>query len=353
VTVRIAALLPIVLVAGCDYSGDFLFSASVEGLDDVWVLTDPSGELIVPVTVEDVAQVQAATIYAEVGAPQTTAGGGVTVDFLGTGGPVCVWVDPETVAWNQSVAAQPSGPVAQKFTYPDNPFDDGDIDLLGGLSVYYTGSPGEVIGDFKVSYEDSLGNEIPIELINCPSTDDPFGGPSTSGHGFPEFCDIGSTDLGVSYTILLKTWSVPIDDDQMSFGVIVTNGSCTGLEAAALTAEGQGPPPLGTAGNNFTPECLIRGESLIPTAGDFGPFYGMDAIAGKSWPRSIEFEDQFCIDPNSTAEGYQMRGFCNEEADLVFEDGKACGWENFDGTDASLARCFCGDPNDTPDPGAF
>jgi hypothetical protein len=347
---RTLALLPVILAAGCDYSGDFLFSQNIEGLDDVWILTDPNGDLIVPATVIDVAQVRAATIYAEVGAPQTTAGGGVTLDFLGTGGPVCVWLDPETVRWNQSVAAQPNPGVAQKFSYPDNPFDDGDIDLLAGRSVYYTGSPGEVIGDFKVSYEDSLGNEIPIELINCPSTVDQFELPSSAGHAYPEFCDITSTDLGVSYTILLETWAVPIDDDRMSFGVILANGSCNDLEAAALTPEGLGPPGPAVAGDNFTPECLIQGESLTPVEGEFGPYYGYDAIANRIWSRSLEFENQFCIDP--AVEGFQMRPFCNEEADLVFADGKTCGWENFDGEDPDLARCYCGDPHDTPKRGA-
>jgi hypothetical protein len=353
-TMRNARLVPLLLVAACDYSGDFLFSENVEGLDDVWILTDQNGDLLVPATVDDVAQVRAATIYAEVGAPQTTSGGGVTMDFVGTGEPVCVWLDPETVTWNQSVAAQPASNIAQKFTYPDNPFDDGDLDLLGGRSVYYTGSPGETIGDFKVSYEDGLGNEIPIELISCPSTEDPFGAPSTSGHAFPEFCDIAATDVGVSYTILLQTWAVPIDDDRMSFGVLLTNGTCNDLQRAALTPEGQGPPASNApTGNNFTPECLIQGESLTPAAGDFGPFYGYDAIANRIWPRSVEFEAQFCIDPASVDDGFQMRPFCNDEADLVFDNGEACGWEEFDGTDSTQARCFCGDPHDTPKRGAF
>jgi hypothetical protein len=220
--------------------------------------------------------------------------------------------------------------------------------------VYYTGSPGETIGDFKVSYEDSLGNEIPIELISCPSTVDNFEAPGTSGHGYAEFCDIAATDLGVSYTILLETWAVPIDDDRMSFGVLLTNGSCNDLRRAALTPEGEGPPADGAStGNAFTLECLIQGESLTPVAGDFGPFYGYDAITNRIWPRSLDFESQFCLDPNVVPEDFQMRPFCNDEADLVFEDGKACGWEDFDGTDASQARCFCGDPHDTPQRGAF
>lgn len=335
------SFLPLLLAAGCDYTGDFLFSEIIEGLDDVWILTDPDGELLTPADVTDVDQLRAATIYGEVGAPQTTDGGGVTVDFIGTGGPVCIWVDPETVSWNQAVAEQSGGEIWAKYTYPDNPFDDGDLDLLGGLSVYYTGSPGETIGDFNVDYEDSLGNDVLIELISCPSTRDPrFDGLSTSGKGFPEFCDIPATDIGVSYTILLETWSVPIDDDRLSFGVIVANGDCVALQNA------------GTSGSLYSAECLIQGESLVPAPDEFGPYYGFDAIDGRIWPDSITFENHFCRDPLADDQ-YQMRIFCNEEADAIQESGEPCGWEEFDPSTGGLSRCYCGDPNDTPDGGAF
>lgn len=335
-----------VLVTGCDYSGDFLFAQPVEGLDDIWVLTAENGDLLTPATVTTIDEIRAATIYAEVGAPQTTAGGGVTLDFLGTGGPVCVWMDPETVTWNQAVAAQqPPDSMAAKFAYPDNVFDDGDLDMVGGRSVYYTGSPGETIGDFKVSYEDSLGHEVPIELVSCPSTFDVFDDLATAGRGFPEFCDIPITDLGVSYTVLLETWAAPLDDDRLSFGVVVVHGPCTGTNSLESAAFG------GLGGSKLLDECLLTGESLVPEPNEFGPHYGFDAAAHRIWPESMAFETQFCLD--IAAADYQMRNYCNSEVDVVEASGAPCGWEDFDASDPSQSRCYCGDPNDTPHGGAF
>jgi hypothetical protein len=336
----------VLLAAGCDYSGDFLFAQPTEGLDDIWVLTAEDGELIVPATVTTIEEIRAATIYAEVGAPQTTAGGGVTIDFLGTGGPVCIWMDPETVTWNQAVGAQITSPLAQKFTYPDNVFDDGDLDMVAGLSVYYTGSPGETIGDFRVAYEDSLGNEVPIDLISCPNAVALFDGLATAGRGFPEFCEILATDPGVSYTVLLEMFAAPLDDDRMSFGVIVANGPCVGTDSLESAAFG------GLTGSDLTDECLIQGESLMPDPNEFGPHYGFDAAASRIWAGSMEFESQFCID--AASENTQMREFCNDEADEVDATGGRCGWEDFQpGAEADLQRCYCGDPIDTPDGGSF
>jgi hypothetical protein len=335
----------LLFAAGCDYSGDFLFAQPTEGLDDIWVLTGEDGELITPATVTNLEEIEAATIYAEVGAPQTTAGGGVTIDFLGTGGAVCVWMDPETVTWNQAVAAQPESELAGKFSYPDNVFDDGDLDMIGGRSVYYTGSPGETIGDFKVTYEDSLGHEVPIDLVSCPSTFDRFDELSTAGRGFPEFCDIEATDPGVSYTVLLETWAAPLDDDRLSFGVIVVNGPCTGANSLESAAFG------GLAGSDLADECLIKGESLVPEPTEFGPHYGKAAAASRIWSDSETFETQFCLDIAS--EGYQMRNFCNTERDVVDASGRPCGWEDFDAQDATMSRCYCGDLDDTPDGNPF
>ncbi len=334
-----------VLVTGCDYSGDFLFAQPVEGLDDIFVLTAENGDLLVPATVTTIDEIRAATIYAEVGAPQTTSGGGVTIDFLGTGGPVCIWMDPETVTWNQSVAAQPESEIAAKFTYPDNIFDDGDLDVLAGRSVYYTGSPGETIGDFKVSYEDSLGNEIPIDLVSCPNTFDVFDGLATAGRAFPEYCEIAITDPGVSYTALLEIFAAPLDDDRLSFGVILANGTCVGPNSLESVAFG------GLAASDLADECLIQGESLRPEPSEFGPHYGFDAAAHRIWADSIDFESQFCLEPASTDP--QMRIFCNNEADLVAASGAPCGWEDFDASDPEQSRCYCGDLRDTPDGGAF
>lgn len=320
-------LVPLAFV-GCDYSGDFLFPGAVEDLDDIAVLTAENGDVIVPADVASADDVRANTIYAEIGPPLTTAYGGVTVDFKGTGGSVCVWVDPELTTWNQAVAKRPSD-ISRKWTYPDNIFDDGDMDLFAGLSVYYTGSPGEEIGDFVVSHEDSLGNEVPISLAACPNTVGSQGDDATAGRGSPEYCTF-LTDEGIDYTILLRTWSTPLDDDRLAYAFILTNGTCDALRGVmAATIPEQD-------------ECVLMGEALTPEPKDFGPFYGFDAIEDRIWPRSMDFEAEFC-----TAE--RMKGFCDDEVAAMDDEGRACEWETV--TDPAN-RCYCGNPENSPDGGA-
>jgi hypothetical protein len=334
----LAALLG--LVSGCDYTGDFLFAGAVPGVPAVWALQAPNGGPIVPAIVEgDTAEVIAAnTIYAELGAPATTSYGGVTFEFIGTGDEVCIWVDPEVAFWSQALSPQPSEN-DRKWAYPDNTFDDGDLDLFVGQSVYYTGSPGETIGDFVVAYEDSLGNEIPISLAACPNQTGLIGEPASSGRGTPEFCSIPVTDLGISYTVVLRTWSTPLDDDRLSFGVLIVEGSCEDLRAASNK---------GTSQSN---ECLIKGEALTPIEikdpekNSAPVYYSFDDLDrdDRIWPNSMAFEDAFCGDDN-------MKRFCDDEVARIEEDGSLCEREVID--DPSN-RCYCGDPNDSPIGGAF
>lgn len=323
--------LALLALAGCDYSGDFLFPGVVEGLEDVRVLTDEDGGLIVPADIVSQDDIRANTIYAEVGPPATTAYGGVTFDFIGTGGDICIWVDPELASWNPAVSPRPSD-VARKWSYPDNIFDDGDLDLFAGLSVYYTGSPGEEVGDFVVAYEDSLGNDIPISLAACPNQVGQAGDLVTAGRGSPEFCTIPTTDAGISYTVLLRTWATPLDDDRLAFGVVIANGGCDALRTAA------------GSGTIEQDECLIMGEALFPEPGEFGPYYGFDSIANRIWPGSMEFEGTFC-DPEA-----RFSRFCTQELDAIEEAGGRCEREVIDNPDN---KCFCGDINSMPDAGAF
>src|SRR5690606_12619130 len=120
------------------YDGEFLFPDAVAGLPSVIHLPP-----IVPAEVNSVEALEQATIFAEVGAPQTAAGGGITFNFVGDGGDICLFVDPELVSWNQAVGRTGNA----KYRWPTNVFTDGDLDLKAGLAVYYTGSPGEQIGD--------------------------------------------------------------------------------------------------------------------------------------------------------------------------------------------------------------
>ena len=174
-------------LGACDYTGDWLFAGFVEGIPGVYhIYAEDGGQYLTPIPRDSSAdEIEAATMYLEIGPEPGAALGGVTFNFLGTGGPVCVFVDPETAAWNNSVAAE-QDEVQRAWSYPDNPFDDGDLDVFVGLSAYYNGSPGVAMGDFRVTYSDSLGNEVPIELSECSNTnvfDDP--GRFFSGRGMP------------------------------------------------------------------------------------------------------------------------------------------------------------------------
>ncbi len=337
-----AAALGLLLLASCDYSGDFLFGRPVDGLPDIYHITAEDGGPLVPADIETYEDLQAATIYGELAPPQTTDYGGATFEFTGTGGQVCIWVDPEVAWWNQSVSANPSEE-GREWTYPDNGFDDGDIELFAGLSVYYTGSPSK-IGDFVVAYEDSLHNGVPISLAACPNTVGLIGDPASAGKGMAEYCTLDTSDgEGISYTVLLRTFSTPLDDDRLAFGLIIANGTCEALRT------------LGGAADPQSDECVIQGEALRPDplpgakdGSDYQPYYGYEQAAEHTWPYSIEFEQTFCDSDT------RMGRFCNQEADRLEEAGKMCSWEDFDPYDYDPEeRCFCGNPDNTPEAGAL
>jgi hypothetical protein len=310
------------VLTACNTNGDRFFP-DVD-VPDVIILTSEDGGDIVPVDIASVDDVKPNTIYAEVGPARTTGYGGVTFDIVGTGDPICVWVDPEVAFWNEAIAARPAED-DKKWAYPDNVFDDGDLDLFIGLSVYYTGSPGETIGDFVVQYEDSLGNVVPVSLADCPNRFGPV-----------DWCTLPSTQVGVSYTVLLRTWSTPLDDDRLAFGLLVANGSCESLQTTVLGATG-----------DVVEECLITGEAITPD-GLPGPFYGFDEVRDRVWDRSIEFEEQFCLLPDVNDRSVRMSVFCEDELNRVQEAGGQCEREVI--TDPEN-RCFCGDPNKSPSPG--
>ena len=168
--------------------------------------------------------------------------GGATLTFKGTGDDVCLIVDPETVFWNTAVAATRPD---REWRYPDFEEDDGDIDLYAGLSSYYTGSPGLEIGDFKGFYTDSLGNQIEIEYGECTQLDANGTGNAHAGRASVESCTINTYNrVGIEYTMVLESFSIPLDDGALSFGVAAVEGKCTDL------------------GTN---ECSLYGESLVAT----------------------------------------------------------------------------------------
>lgn len=178
--------------------------------------------------------------YGQLG--QSVAGqtGGATFTFKGTGEEVCLIVDPETVFWSQSIAP---GSRVDQFAFPDFYNDDGDLDLFAGMSSYYTGSPGIEIGDFTGFYTDSKGEVVSIEYGECFQTGQQTGmDDAHAGRGTVEYCSIDTDQKeGVEYTVVLETFSVPLDDGVLSFGVAVVNQRCARID---------------------TSECMVRGESF-------------------------------------------------------------------------------------------
>ena len=340
-----AVVLAGTFLGACDYTGDWLFGQPIDGLPAIYQIEGPDGGPIVPADVSDIDSINEATIYGEVATSQTAELGGVTAEFVGTGGSVCIWVDPEAVAWTQAVATNG----AEKFTYPDNVWDDGDLDLRVGLSVYYTGSP-ERLGDFQVTYEDDLGNPVEIQLQDCPNepVNRLFADFVDAGKGSPERCTIDRTEPGVSYTIVLRSWSTPIDDDRLGYGLLVANGPCSSVEFAA------GRNEQGAGANLLNAECVLVGEAIRPLelggpedGSEYQPMFGLSAVeeAGATFPSFRDLEELYC-NP-----GAVLRDFCRPEARQVIDNGQACLWDGFEEDESEpleKVKCFCGDPDDTP-----
>lgn len=344
--------------AACDSNQGLVFRGAVEGVDAIIDLG-----VIEPVdAVGGSDGLAESVIYGEIGPTGNSEDGGVTFNVAGTNGSICVWVDPETVFWNQAVS--PTNP-SQFYRLPDNPYDDGDLDMDVGQSLYYTGTPGEQIGTFEVRYEDSNGEVVGIQLTECGGPEALFAGAQSigkAGRASPEYCTISNTVVGVTYTVVMRSWSTPIDDDRLGFGLLVMNGDCQDLINSSF-GEGGGPGPLpggGSALSKVDWECLIRGESIKPgepggaKAAEAGlperTWIGRSEVP--SWERSIPFEEAFCR-RESDEDGVGLIEFCNQERSRVLNAGSQCAW-NFDATqEGNGERCFCGDRDDTPDAGAF
>ncbi len=329
----LSMLAGVSLLGGCDYSGDFLFPETFDDVPPLYELQMPDGGPLVPVDIVSAEDIAANVIYGEVGAPTAAQVGGVTFTFFGTGDDICVFVDPEAAYWTQAISPRLDD-VSRPWSYPDNVFDDGDLDLSGGLSVYYTGSADEV-GDFKVDYADSLGNPVEVSLSVCQNlglNNVPNG---YSGRGTPEYCTVSTTDPGVQYTIVMETFSTPLDDDRLSFGLLLANGTCQALLAAS-----------GGADTVQAEECIIRGEAIRPDS--LGPWFGFDAVQDLVWQSEggsyLDFETEFC------SQDSRVDLFCKDELEKVIASGGTC---DYLGDGSGTDHCFCGDPTTTPDAGAI
>jgi hypothetical protein len=170
----------------------------------------------------------------------------------------------------------------------------------------------------------------------------------------PEYCTLNSTQPGVSYTILLQTFSTPLDDDVLSYGVLLATGTCAKLVEN-----------YGVGAKQWRTECLIEGEALLPgiqtgaAAAEAGyadrSWLGATEVVDATWPGSVNFERAFCNDDTN------MGDWCEEEVVSAAIENKTCyyGYSGgpFDDGAAfdsnTMKRCYCGNPVDTPTGGAF
>jgi hypothetical protein len=238
-------MLFLLTIFACGHAGDDYVPKSVEGYEGVSVL----GELT-PMSRDNLLSTtarQEGVTYATLTLPREQLFGGATASFVADGSTYCVLVDPEAVTWNQSVDFEAP---SETYIFKDNTSDDGDLDLSVGLSANYTGTPGYQMGNFEQAYEDSLGAQVTVNTNECVLVGSLGQVGAHAGRATPEFCEIDTTlHPGREYTIALDTWSLPLDDDLLSFGLAVIEGSCDGIQDQANVSDW---------------ECVIPAESCTP-----------------------------------------------------------------------------------------
>ncbi len=219
---------------------------------------------------------------------------------------VCVAIDSETIFWNHWLSPDPAERL-WLLSYPDQQQDDGDLDLFGGMTSYYTGSPGLELGNFRGFYTDDLGRQIEIEFNECfreGLAGDGF--EAHAGRGALDYCELDVEGRnGIEFTMLLDTFSVPLDDGALSFGAMVFNGPC-----GQTTEDSNLGRELGMS------ECLLPGESLTPEKNGYTPRTCVEAFeeaacASTSFlpqePDSLPPMQEFCC----AHEGFGL-DLCNE-----------------------------------------
>lgn len=224
---------------GCDHTG-FEFRPAPSDAPSVADL----GELV-PLDVEewqsgdrDPLAFPSSVVYAEVGADENPGNiTGATARFRGTGGNVCLVVDPEAVYWARSLASTGAG----RYEYDDDYTDDGDIDMDAGLTAFYTGSPGVEMGDFKSAYTDEVGVDHEIEFNACIQTGFQGAEDVHAGRATVEQCVVNTDQqAGTEFTIALRTFSLPLNDSKLGFAIgvfDVGDAKCDGVFQNGVDAE--------------------------------------------------------------------------------------------------------------------
>lgn len=312
-----ATALALAISVGCDRDGTDLLPQPDSSLDRVIEIGEV--EVITKSQIEGLAEKSNPSewcanedgdlqrcYYGQLSAPESATRGGATLTFKGTGDYVCIMVDPETVYWNQSIAVAGA---TEAYAYPDEQFDDGDVDLFAGLSSYYTGSPGIELGDFTGFYTDSLGRELEIEYGECFQNGSDLSGITTAhgGRANVEFCEINTAEReGVEYTVLLDTFSVPLDDGDVGFATAVVGERCAQINR-----------PRGIN------ECVFMGEAIDVETGE--PKACTEKLEAAYCEIDQNAVTRFCCANPEMCGDDAPEGVCDDVAESCCENPSQCG----------------------------
>ena len=273
-------LLGLTLTVGCDHTGAALRPkvTDVPGITDLGALrvigvdewSDPAF---------NPAQAVDAVVYGQLGALENPGAiGGATFSFKGTGAPVCVVVDPESLFWATPIGPEQNGVYYQ---YEDNYQDDADLDLSVGLTAYYTGSPGVEIGDFIATYTDQSGLDHELEFNECVQSGYQGTPDVHSGRATAEDCAIDTAERSqIGYTGLIRTFALPINDSIANYAVGVFE-----LPEADSTCSDLG-----------VTECTFRNETSLGVGGD--AFDELEQAFCQGTPKTNKYCEEHLGDPD-------------------------------------------------------
>lgn len=288
------------LATGCNNTRDqFLLDVTdAPFVYDIGVLEPITSEALLAAQ-EDITGVPESVHWGQLGAGEDQGVyGGATFQFAGTGGSVCVIVDPEAMFWSRELNDQGSG---QIYKYDDVYDDDGDIDVSVGLTAYYTGSPGEEVGDFEAVYTDASGVAHELEFNECVQSGYFEGSPAHAGRATVEYCQIDtSLRPGVMYTALLETFALPIDDSVLNYGTMVFDGSCQSvpwLDEDGVMQTGPTECVLPNEVGNADPNGLPADKEWFP---ELERYYCGGKGKVNAWCK--ENEGQGCVEPSTAVE---------------------------------------------------
>jgi hypothetical protein len=228
--IALAAATAILALSSCELDNQQLLQSYEDGAQLAAEVVDLDLVESPPVVqnVDEEEDFDYETFLHELGPSDIGAGliSGSTVSFLGTGGRVCVIVDPQSV-WRDDRQLGESGTDVPNPYMSDFPYDDGDIDILAGIAAYYTGTPGVEMGDFFGSVTDDNGVDRAVDFNLCLMQDyfGVVGG--TAGRATPEWCSF-ETILDVEYRVALPVFAVPEDDDRLKYALQLRGGECPG-----------------------------------------------------------------------------------------------------------------------------